>query len=84
MSKIYREAKTTVRGIGSVEVVYIQQTRSSGQYEIGTSYVKGLDKILVISRPASEFANTLQEAMDKMGVQVMSLIMLKQMNRSLL
>jgi len=84
MTKIYHEAKTTVRGIGVVEVVYIEQSRSSGQYEIGTSYVKGLDKILIVSRPASQFANTLQEAMEKMGDQVMSLVMLKQMNRSLL
>ena len=79
MVKIYNEAKTSVRGIGIVEVVYVQQTRSSGQYEIGTSYVKGFPK----HNPASEFADTLSEAMEKMSEQVMTLILTKQMMRSI-
>ena len=65
------QSKTTVRGIGTVEIFYIQQTRSSGVYEIILSYRIG-------DSPASQWADTLVEATKIAAEYNMDLILRKQ------
>ena len=76
--KIYKESRSTVRGVGFVEVVYVQQTRSSGQYEIGLTWARGIAQ----KNPACQFADTLAEAMRIQADLLMDLILFKQMARS--
>jgi len=68
--------KTTVRGYGSVEVWYIQQTRSSGIYEIVLTYSFASHKN---NSPPSEFEYSLDEALQVMAKYSANLVNLKTM-----